>query len=197
MAHLRRLGIAGLAVPPDPVRIATDGAAFGSIKASVPDHEGRRQRRRRWMNAERLVHKLDTFTEHARLAQQALRDLIWALYDDLLQAPTGCRREIPIDGALRRRLRTSQRLAPSSTNCSSAFTPTRPNSFSSSIVPRSRSIPSDRKTTSALSDHQAKVQRRTRGDADRDCSDAFLGFAKTCAKLGISVVTGIPFGQGP
>lgn len=29
-------------------------------------------------------------------------------------------------------------------------------------------------------------RRRTRSDAGRDCRDAFLGLAKTCAKLGIS-----------
>jgi len=31
-----------------------------------------------------------------------------------------------------------------------------------------------------------KVSGGTRSDAGRDCRDAFLGLAKTCAKLGIS-----------
>src|SRR4051812_49268259 len=39
LAHLERLGIAGLTVTPDPVRIATEGAVWGSIKAHglLPD----------------------------------------------------------------------------------------------------------------------------------------------------------------
>src|SRR3954447_122267 len=32
-AHLRQLGITALTVTPDPVRIATEGALFGSIRA--------------------------------------------------------------------------------------------------------------------------------------------------------------------
>jgi hypothetical protein len=31
-----------------------------------------------------------------------------------------------------------------------------------------------------------KISGGTRSDAGRDCRDAFLGLAKTCAKLGIS-----------
>ena len=39
MRHLERLGITALAVTPDPVRIATEGAVWGSIKAHglLPD----------------------------------------------------------------------------------------------------------------------------------------------------------------
>ena len=35
------------------------------------------------MHAERLVHKLDTFTEEHRRAQHKVRGLIWRLYRDL------------------------------------------------------------------------------------------------------------------
>src|SRR5690348_17974528 len=39
LRHLERLGIAGLTVTPDPVRIATEGAVWGSVKAHglLPD----------------------------------------------------------------------------------------------------------------------------------------------------------------
>jgi hypothetical protein len=54
-----------------------------------------------WVHAERLVHKLDTFTDLHRTAQQRMRALIWRFYDDLKvyrTAPTARRR-----GALRAR----------------------------------------------------------------------------------------------
>ena len=36
-----------------------------------------------WVHAERLVHKLDTFTDQQRTAQQRVRSLIWQFYADL------------------------------------------------------------------------------------------------------------------
>ena len=36
-----------------------------------------------WIHAERLVHKLETFTDHQRVAQQHVRGLIWWFYADL------------------------------------------------------------------------------------------------------------------
>ncbi len=36
-----------------------------------------------WVHAERLVHKLDTFTERQHAAQQFVRALIWWFYADL------------------------------------------------------------------------------------------------------------------
>ena len=36
-----------------------------------------------WVHAERLVHKLDAFTEDRRVAKEAIRALIWQLYADL------------------------------------------------------------------------------------------------------------------
>ena len=36
-----------------------------------------------WVHAERLVHKLDTFTDQQRAAQQHVRELIWWFYADL------------------------------------------------------------------------------------------------------------------
>jgi hypothetical protein len=99
--HLERLGMAALTVTPDPVRIATEGAVWGSIKAHglLPDtvilSEARRQRRRGPVRARparfvlascraRLVHKLDTFTDWQHdAAQQVVRALIRWFYADL------------------------------------------------------------------------------------------------------------------
>jgi Transposase IS66 family len=105
-AHLERLGITALTVTPDPTQIATEGALWGSIQAHgflhdaviVSDDAGQfavGQHALCWIHAERLVHKLDTFTDHQRAAQQRVRALIWQLYADLKDyrsSPTPCRR---------------------------------------------------------------------------------------------------------
>jgi Transposase IS66 family len=94
MRHLERLGITALKITPDPVRLATEGALWGSIRAHgllpdtviVSDDAGQfaiDQHALCWVHAERLVHKLDTFTERQHAAQQFLRALIWWFYADL------------------------------------------------------------------------------------------------------------------
>ena len=81
-------------VTPDPVRIATEGALWGSVTAHgflpdsviVSDDAGQFNVGRHglcWIDAERLVHKLDTFTDRHRTAQQHIRALIWWFYADL------------------------------------------------------------------------------------------------------------------
>jgi hypothetical protein len=81
-AHLDRLGISALRVTRDPVQIATEGALWGSICAHgflrdaviVSDDAGQFAVGRHalcWVHAKRLVHKLDTFTDLHRAAQQA------------------------------------------------------------------------------------------------------------------------------
>jgi hypothetical protein len=93
-AHLERLGITELSVTPDPVQIATEGALWGSVQSHdflregviVSDDAGQfavGQHALCWVHAERLVHKLDTFTDHQRAAQQQVRSLIWQFYADL------------------------------------------------------------------------------------------------------------------
>src|SRR3954462_1356783 len=80
-AHLERLGITGLPGTPGPVRSATEGAVWGSVKAHgllpdtviLSDDAGQFALDRHalcWVHAERLVHKLDTFTERQHAAQQ-------------------------------------------------------------------------------------------------------------------------------
>src|ERR1700690_1113488 len=84
--HLECLGIAGLAVTPDPVRVATEGALWGAVNAHgflgeavvVSDDAGQFNVVRHalcWVHAERLVHKLETFTDQQRSAQQHRRGL--------------------------------------------------------------------------------------------------------------------------
>src|SRR5450755_3417328 len=100
--HLKRLGIVDLPVTPDPVRVATEslprrrpgGALLGAVNAHrflceavvVSDDAGQfnvGQHALCWIHTERLVHKLETFTDQQRAAQQHVRGLIWWYYADL------------------------------------------------------------------------------------------------------------------
>ncbi len=93
-AHLASLGIDRLAVTPDPVRIATEGALWGTIRAQgllpgtviVSDDAGQFRLGEHalcWVHAERLVHKLVPANDQQRRAVELTRTLIWWLYADL------------------------------------------------------------------------------------------------------------------
>lgn len=92
--HLDQLSISQLEVHPDPVKIATEGALFGSIHAhsllqgTVIVSDGAGQFRVAdhalcWIHAERLVHKLTGFNDEQRRAIDITRELIWWFYRDL------------------------------------------------------------------------------------------------------------------
>jgi hypothetical protein len=98
--HLEQLGIAGLLVTPDPVRIAREGALWGAVAAhgflceavvvsddagqfDIPGSSPGTLHALCWIHAERLVHKLDTFADAQRAAQQHVRGLVWWFYADL------------------------------------------------------------------------------------------------------------------
>src|SRR5450631_2015763 len=94
LAHLHRLGLTTLDVTPNPVRVATEGALWGSIQSHqflceavvLSDDAGQFNVGRHalcWVHAERLVHKLDAFTDKHRAAQTRVRGLIWNYYADL------------------------------------------------------------------------------------------------------------------
>ena len=95
MAHLQALGLTDLDVLPDPVCIATEGALWGAIRAhgflceAVVVSDGARQfdvghHGLCWVHAERLVYRLDAFTDERRQIQSVVRGLIWEFYRDLL-----------------------------------------------------------------------------------------------------------------
>jgi hypothetical protein len=93
-AHLAVLGLDRLAVTPDPVRIATEGALWGTIQAHgllpgtviVSDDAGQFRLGEHalcWVHAGRLVHKLVPTTDAQRRAIELTRTLIWWFYADL------------------------------------------------------------------------------------------------------------------
>ena len=196
-AHLKKLGLTDLKVNPDPVEIATEGALWGSIKAHgllpntviVSDDAGQfnvGEHGLCWVHAERLVHKLDAFTDENRKAQRHIRGLIWRFYRDLKAyrlAPSEKRKAsltarfdriftrqtgfVTLDRLLKRLHANKAELLkvlerpeiPLHTNGSE-------NDIRSHVTKR-------------------KVSGGTRSDIGRDCRDGFLGLAKTCKKLGI------------
>jgi hypothetical protein len=197
-AHLEKLGITSLDVTPDPVRIATEGALWGSIKAHgllartviVSDDAGQFQLGRHalcWVHAERLVHKLDTFTDQHRRAQQRMRALIWWFYRDLKayqQDPTPQRK-----AALRDRFDRIFRRRTGFVTLDRLLARLHANKAELLMVLDRPEIPLH--TNGSENDIRCQVTKRkisggTRSDPGRDCRDAFLGIAKTCAKLGIS-----------
>src|SRR3954452_3277763 len=197
-AHLERLGIADLTVTPDPVRIATEGALWGAIKAHgllpqtviVSDDAGQFLvgcHALCWVHAERLVHKLDTFTDHQLRTQQHQLALIWCSYRDLKanrREPTPRRRS-----ELRARFdRIFQRWT-GFVVLDRLLARLHAHKPELLRVLNRPEIPLH--TNGSENDLRAQVTRRkvsggTRSDTGRDCRDAFLGLAKTCAKLGLS-----------
>jgi Transposase IS66 family len=140
-----------------------------------------------WVHAERLVHKLDTFTDHQRVAQQRVRSLIWGFYADLKAYrtnPTPRRR-----GQLRARFDRIFGRRTGFVTLDRLLARLRANKAELLAVLDRPDIPLH--TNGSERDIRCHVTKRkisggTRSDVGRDCRDAFLGLAKTCAKLGIA-----------
>ena len=197
-SHLEGLGLPDLKHSLDPVRIATEGALWGAIRAHgflpdtviVSDDAGQFEVGRHalcWVHAERLVHKLDTFTDEQRRAQQHLRSLIWWFYADLkayCRGPTRRRR-----GELRARFDRIFQRRTGFVMLDRLLQRLHVNKAELLRVLERPEIPLH--TNGSERDIRAQVIRRkisggTRSDAGRACWDAFLGLMKTCQKLGIS-----------
>jgi hypothetical protein len=197
-AHLERLGISALKVNPDPVMVATEGALWGSIKEHgllpdtviVSDDAGQFNVGRHglcWVHSERLVHKLDAFTDDNRAAQATIRKLIWRFYADL--------KAYRLDPIERRKSVLQARFDRIFTRKTGFITLDRllkrlnANKPELLMVLDRPEIPLH--TNGSENDIRCHVTRRkvsggTRSDLGRDCRDAFLGLAKTCAKLEIA-----------
>ena len=196
--HLDRLGITGMRVTPDPVQIATEGALWGSIQAHgflrntviISDDAGQfavGQHALCWVHAERLVHKLEAFTELHRVAQQRIRTLIWRFYDDLkaYRAKPAARRR----AALRARFDRIFCRRTGFVTLDRLLKRLHANKPELLMVLDRPEIPLH--TNGSENDIRCYVTKRhvsggTHSNNGRDCRDAFLGLMKTCAKLGLA-----------
>lgn len=207
-AHLERLAITvppAHGVPPrkgayvrDLARIATEGALWGSVYAHgflrdgvlLSDDAQQFDFGRHalcWVHTERLIHKLDTFTEAHRGAQARLRGLVWAFYADLKAYRVNPEAQCAQD--LRDRFDTIFGLNTGFTALDRLLRRLQGKKTQLLMVLERPDIPLH--TNGSENDIRCHVTRRkvsagTRSDAGRDCRDAFLGLAKTCAKLGVS-----------
>ena len=132
------------------------------------------------------VQKLDTFTAENRAAQATVRAAIWQLYRDL-KAYRGAPSQ-------ERKIALAAEFDRIFTGTTGFVTLDRllgrlhANKAELLMVLERPEIPLH--TNGSENDIRCQVTRRkvsagTRSDLGRDCRDAFLGLAKTCAKLGI------------
>ena len=197
-AQLDTLGISSLKVTPDPVAIATEGALWGAVVGHgflegcviLSDDAGQFNvgiHALCWIHAERLVHKLDTFTEAARRAKEQVRAAIWAFYTDLKtyrHTPTPEGR-----GKHRAQFNAIFRQTTGFPVLDRLLARLYANKEELLRVLDYPMIPLH--TNGSENDVRAEVTRRkvsagTRSDAGRDCRDTFLGLMKTCQKLSLS-----------
>jgi Transposase IS66 family len=199
LAHLDRLGFTRLNVTSDPIQVATEGALWGSVQSHkflcdavvLSDDAGQFNVGRHalcWVHAERLVHKLDTFTDQHRAAQARVRGLIWGFYASLkaYQLKPTQRQSL----ALRTRFDRIFLRRTGFVTLDRLLARLHANKDELLMVLDRPEIPLH--TNGSENDIRCYVTRRkvsagTRSDIGRDCRDAFLSLAKTCDKLGIAV----------
>ena len=199
LAHLDRLGFTALDVTPNPVRVATEAALWGSVQSHkflcdgvvLSDDAGQFNVGKHalcWVHAERLVHKLDTFTDKQRAAQTRVRGLIWDFYASLksYRAKPSPRRSV----ALSKRFDRIFVRRTGFVTLDRLLARLHANKAELLMVLDRPEVPLH--TNGSENDIRCYVTRRkvsagTRSDVGRDCRDAFLGLAKTCDKLGVAV----------
>ncbi len=197
-AHLEELSISARADHPDPLRIATEGALWGSIVARgrltdtviLSDDAGQFDVGHHalcWVHAERLVHQLDAVTQHRQQAKERIQARIWWLYADL----KGYRRDPTPEAkrALRARFNRLFKTRTGFVTLDRLLARLQANRDELLLVLEHPDLPLN--TNDAENDIRCQVTRRkisggTKSEAGRDCRDAFLGLMKTCHKLGIS-----------
>ena len=197
-AHLADLGIDRLAVTPDPVRVATEGALWGAIREhglladTVIVSDGAGQFRVGthalcWVHAERLVHKLVPATPAQRRAVDTTRSLIWWFYADLKSWKRDpCSRRA---AALRARFDRIFRRRTGYVTLDRLLDRLHRHKADLLRVLQRPEIPLH--TNGSENDIRACVIKRkisggTMSHAGRTARDVMLGMMKTCGKLGVS-----------
>ena len=198
MRGLDQLGLTGLAVTPDPVRVASEGALWGAICEEgrlgdlviVSDGAGQFRvgvHAQCWVHAERLVHKLVPANEIQRRAVEVARRMIWWFYGQLKHyklAPSPERAAL-----LRAQFRRIFRRAKTGYGALDHLLRRllRLEDHLLRVLDRPE-IPLH--TNASENDIRVFVTKRkvsggTVSDNGRDARDVLLGLAKTCAKLKI------------
>jgi hypothetical protein len=198
-AHLEALGVTRLEVTPDPVKIATEGALWGSIRSHglldgtviVSDDAGQFRIGTHalcWVHAERLVHKLIPFNDQQRLAIALVRQLIWWFYADLkAYRRNPCRKR---RAQLRARFERIFRRRTGFVTLDRLLARLHARKDELLLVLERPEIPLH--TNGSENDIRCHVTKRkvsggTWSAAGRDARDACLGLIKTSQKLGLSV----------
>ena len=197
-AHLEALGITRLEGTPDPVKIATEGALWGSIRSHgllehtviVSDDAGQfriGQHALCWVHAERLVHQLIPFNDRQRRAVDLVRQLIWWFYADLkAYRRDPCRKR---RGQLRVRFERIFRRRTGFVTLDRLLARLHARKDELLLVLDRPEIPLH--TNGSENDLRAHVTKRkisggTWSEAGRDARDACLGLIKTCQKQGLT-----------
>ena len=197
-AHLKALDIRTTKRPLDPVTIATEGAMWGAIMdhgfikdaVILSDDAGQFNVGTHalcWVHAERLVHKLETFTAAARKAKEDVRALIWAFYADLKAY-----RAAPDPGRKSEMKQRFNQIFKRRTGFATLDRLLARLFANKKELLRVLDRPKTPLHTNATeNDIRCQVTRRkisgtTRSDDGKECRDAFLSIFKTCRKLGIS-----------
>ena len=197
-AHLEALGLTRLAVTPDPVKLATEAALWGSVHAHgllrdaviVSDEAGQFRVGRHalcWVHAERLVHKLIPRNALQRRAVEFVRQLIWWFYADLkaYKRDPCPRRKV----ALRARFERIFRRTTGFVALDRLLARLHARQAELLVVLERPEIPLH--TNGSENDLRGHVIKRkisggTHSEAGRAARDALLGLLKTCRKLGLS-----------
>jgi hypothetical protein len=199
-AHLEALGLDRLKVAPDPVKLATEAALWGSVcahglladAAIVSDEAGQFRIGRHalcWVHAERLVHRLIPRNEPQRRAVELVRQLIWWFYADLKaykRDPCPRRR-----AALRARFDRIFRRRTGFVALDRLLARLHGRKEELLLVLDRPEVPLH--TNGSENDLRGHVIKRkisggTQSEAGRMARDALLGLLKTCRKLGVAFV---------
>jgi Transposase IS66 family len=197
-AHLDALDILASKRPLDPVTIATEGALWGAITdhgyikdtVILSDDAGQFNVGTHALcsvHAERLVHKLETFTATARKAKDEIRALIWALYADLKAY-----RAVPDPGRKAELMQRFNQIFKRRTGFATlGRLLARLFANKNELLRVLDRLQVPLHTNATENDISCQVTRRrisatTRSDDGRACRDAFLSILETCRKLGIS-----------
>jgi hypothetical protein len=197
-AHLEALGLDRLKVAPDPVKLATEAALWGSVcahglladAAIVSDEAGQFRVGRHalcWVHAERLVHKLIPRNERQRRAVELVRQLIWWFYADLKaykRDPCPRRKAAP-----RARFDRLFRRATGFVALDRLLARLHARKEELLLVLERPEVPLH--TNGSENDLRGHVIKRkisggTHSEAGRVARDALLGLLKTCRKLGVA-----------